>query len=148
MSKNKKTKGWLTDKDYNFIFSNTPRICVDLIVKNRSGVLLVKRDVEPHKNTWHIPGGRVRYKETLIQASNRIGEAEIGSKVKIKKLLGYMEFPRENQNGKPRHSISFVFSVNPVSKIEEKKEILGFFKRLPKKSLPIHSSFLKEQKIL
>lgn len=78
-------KKWLSDKDYDFIYSRVPRLCVDLAIKSKKGVLLTKRLIEPYKNTWHMPGGRVKFRESLADAIQRIAQDELGTKVVIKK---------------------------------------------------------------
>ena len=91
-------KGWLTDKDFNFIYSRAPRICVDLIIKNKQGnVLLTFRKIRPYKNKWHLPGGTVLFRESIDGAIQRIALSELNSSVKVHKLLGYMEFLRETK---------------------------------------------------
>lgn len=142
---------FLTKKDYNFVFSRAPRLCVDLVVKNKQGILLGKRLIEPFKNFWHFPGGRVYFREPLSKAIQRIAMAEIGGKVKIQKLVGFMEFLREVQDKKFRHSVSLVFLVSPVKnnfKGSWQAENLEFFTSMPKKVHDIHGKFLKEHKFL
>jgi ADP-ribose pyrophosphatase YjhB (NUDIX family) len=146
-----KQTDWISDKDYNFIFSHTPRPCVDLVIKTKDGVLLSRRLIEPYKNTWHFPGGRVRFRETTNNAINRLAMTELGCKVKVGKLLGFMEFLREKQAGQLRHSISLAFLVQPLSKkllVGFHQENLKFFKKTDKKIHSLHAKFLREQNIL
>lgn len=103
----------LSEKDYKNIFSKVPRLCVDLLVKVDNGVLLSKRLIPPFKNFWHFPGGRVFYRESVEKAIQRTAKAELGVSVKIKKLIGFMEFLKD---GKFVHSVSLVFLVIPNSK--------------------------------
>lgn len=128
--------GWLSESDYNFIYSRAPRICVDLVIKNRKGVYLTKRDVQPYKGKYHLPGGRVRFRESIETAIDRIARNEIGSPVVIKKLLGFMEFPREMQEGNKRHSISLAFLVVPSFGVNIKKV-------RDENILSVHRKFLK-----
>lgn len=130
---------WLSESDYNFIYSRAPRICVDLVIKTRKGIFLTKRDIQPYKGKWHLPGGRVRFRESIETAIDRIAKQEIGSPVVIKKLLGFMEFPREVQDCNKRHSISLAFLVVPSFGVD-----------IPEVSerniLSIHLKFLKSIK--
>ena len=146
-----KKQTWLSDKDYDFIYQRSPRLCVDLLIQDKQGVLLTKRLIEPYKNTWHFPGGRVKFRELLVTAINRIAKAELGTTVTIKKFVGYIEMPREVQNGKPRHSVSLVFLVNvDLKKLKGswQAEERQFFKVFKKSILPPHGKFLKENKFL
>jgi len=54
---------------YHRILGSMPLLCVDAVLRNASGqVLLVKRNNEPLKNRWWVPGGRVLKGETVRQA--------------------------------------------------------------------------------
>lgn len=137
--------GWLSDKDYDSIYRRIPRLCVDLVIKDPKGVLLSNRQIEPYKSFWHLPGGRVRFRESLSQAITRIAREETGLKVKMDKLLGSMEFLRETQNGRKRHTVSLVFMARKLSgqiKGSRQAQEVKYFKDRPKKMHPIHSNFL------
>ena len=57
--------GLPTDVFY-FVSQLTPLINVDLLVKNKSGqVLLTWRDDRFYGPAWHIPGGIIRFKEKI-----------------------------------------------------------------------------------
>ena len=77
-SLNKNHGGPLTDREFQYIYSKVPRLCVDVMVKSHKGVILTLRDIEPYKNFWHIPGGTVHYRETIIGAVERIAKKELG----------------------------------------------------------------------
>ncbi|MCX6785072.1 MAG: NUDIX domain-containing protein [Candidatus Komeilibacteria bacterium] len=131
----------LSDKDYLYVYSRTPRLCVDLFIKNKGGVLLAKRLIPPFKNFWSFPGGRVRHRESIASAITRVAKAELGSNVKVNKMLGYIEYPRE---GKFFHSVSLVFEVVLLAKIKgsEQADEIKFFKTLPKMVHPWERKFL------
>lgn len=124
---------------------------MDLVIKTKGGVLLSRRSISPYKNLWHMPGGRIRFKETLVQAIDRLAKTEVNLRVKPKKLLGYMEFLRERQNSQPRHTVSLVFLVEPlrpVGVVKEKLESVKVFRAKSLGIIPIHLKFLLENKIL
>lgn len=71
--------GFVPKEEYLSIIKNTQVISADLIAFNNMGkVLLGKRTGEPAKNTWFVPGGRVRINETLVSAVHRIVVQELG----------------------------------------------------------------------
>jgi ADP-ribose pyrophosphatase YjhB (NUDIX family) len=152
MAKLKKVeKGWLTDADYDLIYSNAPRICVDLVVKSSAGVVLTLRTIEPYKNSWHLPGGRVRFKESITQAIDRIALGELNIKVRVIKMLGFMEFLREKQNNSPRHTVSIVFLVAPEMQTFAscwQSSKIANFKQIPTRVHNIHARFLLDNKLL
>lgn len=131
---------WLSETDYNFIYSRAPRICVDLVIKTYSGVHLIKREIQPYKGKYHLPGGRVRFRESIENAVQRIAKSEIGMNVKIQCVLGFMEFTRERQNGNKRHSISIAFLVKPT------KALITKVIDDESKILSVHLKFLKSIK--
>ncbi len=60
----------------------TPLVNVDLLIKDKdSRVLLAWRQDQFAGAGWHIPGGIVRYKETLEQRIKQVALTEIGQEV-------------------------------------------------------------------
>jgi len=71
--------GFVPKEQYLEIIKNTQVISADLIVFNNMGqVLLGKRTGEPAKDTWFVPGGRIRLDETFPAAARRIIVQELG----------------------------------------------------------------------
>lgn len=101
---------YLSDEDYDFIYSRVPRICADILFVNPKGhVLMTKRTIEPYIDYWHLPGGRVKFRESVEDALKRVAKAEIGVDLTGEQnLVGYCEYPDEVQKEQPRHSISLV----------------------------------------
>jgi ADP-ribose pyrophosphatase YjhB (NUDIX family) len=132
---------WLSEQDYNFIYSNAPRICVDLIFKAGKTVFLTKRNIQPYKGKYHLPGGKVNFRETIENAIKRIAKKELSLEVEILSFVGFMEFRHEVQNGNKRHSISLAFLVKSKYSIDERI--------VCKNSIhPVHYKFLKQNKLL
>lgn len=130
-------------KEFKHIYSKVPRLCVDLIVKNKRGVLLTKRDIQPDKGWWHLPGGTVLIGETLHDTVKRVASEELNTKVEIIKPLGFLEYTDGSGFG---YSISAVFLVMPHSAIsgsKQAKEVV-YFTKLPPKTLPEVGKYLKK----
>lgn len=104
---------FLSDKEYEYVFSHAPRVCIDLVIKTEQGIILSKRDITPNKGKWHCPGGRVFYKESIAKAIERISESELGIRVRRERLLGFLEY---RNDGKYVHSVTLVFLVTAISK--------------------------------
>lgn len=141
---------YLSDEDYDFIYSRSPRICVDLLIKNSKGeVLLTKRDIEPYKDHWHFPGGRVKFRESIVDAIRRICKAELGEVPEgiLFPVVGVCEFPDEIQKGQQRHSISIVHELQLDGDItlDAQAKQFGFFKDLPSPIIPPQHEFLINQ---
>ena len=88
----------------------TPMINVDLLIKDREGrTLLTWRDDGYCNPGWHIPGGIIRYKESISDRIKKTALNEIGTEVKfIKKPLEIKEFvhPLRKNRG---HFISLLY---------------------------------------
>ena len=64
-----------------FLFASrlTPITNVDLLIKDeRNRVLLAWRDDEYAGSGWHLPGGIVRFKESMQERVRKVSEIEIG----------------------------------------------------------------------
>jgi colanic acid biosynthesis protein WcaH len=62
----------IPDELYDQIRQVMPISCVDLLVKDQTGqVLLVKRKNDPAAGDWWFPGGRVHFNETRRSAAIR-----------------------------------------------------------------------------
>lgn len=139
---------YLSDEEYDFIYSRVPRICVDLLIRNSNGeVLLTKRDIEPYKDHWHFPGGRIKFKESVKSTIKRILKGELGIDKDLKyEFKGYCEFPDEIQNNQQRHSISMVHLIqltDDVSiKLDSTAKDVRFFSELPNPIIPPQQEFL------
>lgn len=83
----------LSRKDFDYIYSRVPRLCVDIILQTNKGILLTKRSIEPYKGMWHIPGGTVLKGETVEGAVIRIAKKELGITPKIERLIDFIEIP-------------------------------------------------------
>jgi ADP-ribose pyrophosphatase YjhB (NUDIX family) len=110
----------LSNKDYFYIYSKSPRFCVDLWIEQYNRILLTKRLQMPEIGKYHFAGGRVRYGETVLNACKRIGKEETGLKINQIYLKGYMEFMKEKQkNATIIHSIALLFACDYSGQIND-----------------------------
>lgn len=89
---------------------------VDLVIRCGAGILLAKRENEPAKGEWFVPGGRIQKGERLVEAVNRVAREELGVSVSIEERLGtydhlYDTSDVENSGGK--HYVAHGFLVTP-----------------------------------
>jgi 8-oxo-dGTP diphosphatase len=79
-------------------------ITVDIIIftikSNNLNVLLIKRDIEPEKGTWALPGGRVNLDESLEDAAKRELEEETGVKNVYLEQLYTFGAPHRDSRGR------------------------------------------------
>lgn len=116
--------------------SRGPIVAVDAIVINsKKEILLTRRNIKPFRGKWVLPGGHVKYGETVEEALRREVEEETGMKVEIKKLHGVYSNPKRD----PRYHIICVCYICGMLSGEirinfEVGEIAFFpLKHLPKK---------------
>lgn len=63
---------------FHFVSSLTPIVNVDLVVYNSKGQFLLAMRNDPHCGKgWHIPGGCVRFKETIDARIKKVVQSEL-----------------------------------------------------------------------
>lgn len=98
---------YIADAEYLRIVDTMPILCVDLVLRDsRGGYLLVKRNNEPLKDQWWVPGGRVYKGERLEEAAHRKMREELSIEIASLSLIGYHEYLLVSGH----HSVSFVFT--------------------------------------
>ena len=112
----------------------TPLVCVDLLVKDKKGrVLLSWRDDEYHGRGWHIPGGIVRFKETFEERIQRTAQKEFGVAVQYDPAPLTVEQLIVSENENRGHFIAFLYQCfvpegfDP-SNINRKENDIGYLK--------------------
>ena len=110
----------LSKNDYDLVFSKAPRLCVDLLIVPAPGnrVLLGRRNHAPFKGMWALPGGRVRFSESLEEAAARICDAELGLNITKLSQVAVIEFldeiPLVN-----KHSVSVVYYAEVAGELKQ-----------------------------
>lgn len=99
----------LTSKEFRDTYSRVPRLCVDLVIKAPSGIVLTLRKIPSWQGQWHFPGGTVLYKELIEQAIHRISDEEVGVDVTATSMLGYIEYTDEQAERGFGWTVSLVF---------------------------------------
>ena len=127
---------------YREVISVLPIICVDIVIRNESGkVLLARRNNEPIKDHWWVVGGRILSVESACKACIRKTLEETGLKIDELKFLGFNEdvFDKNAFNApKPYHTLSLVFETHlPTKEVERNIHLdsqhseLAWFDELP-----------------
>lgn len=136
----------LTPDEFKKVYSLVSRLCVEVIIKTASGIVLSLRSIEPWKGEWHIPGGSVWYGETVEAAVKRVAKTEVGVDVAIEKLLGYIEYPSEVAKRGFGSSIGLAFLVSMTGGElhgSEQGETVEVFTAIPPQTIIEQAQFLR-----
>ena len=82
---------FIKEEIYSQLIKSIPVLCVDAILKRDNKYLLVKRNENPLKGEWWVPGGRVNIGEKLEAAINRKINDELSLNIKSPRLIGIYE---------------------------------------------------------
>ncbi len=120
-----------TPDQFRALYSQVTRLTVEvLVVDPQWGVLLTQRQEPSWFGLWHIPGGTVLFKEPVETALLRVALEELGVAVTPKELVGYIEYPSEEQERGFGYSVGMVFTCE-AREVLETSEKRRFFTELP-----------------
>lgn len=142
----------LSDEVFLFLTRLTPMINVDLLIKDKKkGTLLSwRRPGEKYSAGWHIPGGIIRFRDSIKNRIKNVSKYELKSSLKNIKFLGVFEIKLKQKNRS--HFISLLYSGELASKVKKKmffkKGIkkegdLKWFKKAPKNLIFPHKIYKK-----
>jgi ADP-ribose pyrophosphatase len=123
-------KKGLPKEIFLFLTRISPMINVDLLIKNKKKqtLLVWRQKGEKYKEGWHIPGGIIRFQETIRDRILNTAKNELGSKVTYKtQPIFYNEIRLKQKNRS--HFISLLFECKIVT---GPKKNLKYIKGLPK----------------
>jgi colanic acid biosynthesis protein WcaH len=69
--------GYLSEADFRQAIALVPLVSVDLLLVEDGHLLLGRRRDEPARDTWFVPGGRIRRGEAIADALRRVWKAEL-----------------------------------------------------------------------
>lgn len=131
--------------EFEQIFSRVPRLTVEVVIFSETrGVVLGRRDVEPFKGEWNIPGGTVFLGERVTDAVRRVALDELGAAVSVGELLGYIEYPNLYEMGLG-YPVGLAFAASPERELPDSQtepHEFTWFKRLPAELFEEQKAFL------
>ncbi len=83
-----------------------PAVAVGVVVQRGHEILLVQRGKPPHKGAWSIPGGHLKYGETISDAAVREVREECGIEIKLRDVRLVL-----NRIGRTEHDIQYHFVI-------------------------------------
>lgn len=73
--------------DCNYIVYDNPKVVTAVVASFEGKILLVRRDIEPRKGFWSLPGGFMEKGETVAEGAARETAEEAGASVVTGPLL-------------------------------------------------------------
>lgn len=139
LQKELKPQEGLPEPVFEFVSSVTPMVNVDLLVRDKDGrILLAWREDKFSGKVWHIPGGIIRFQESMETRIHKVAQQELGADVRWNgQILAVNELMSEHQER--GHFISFLVEcelaeferLKVLEKIEEDRiagELYWFLK--------------------
>lgn len=85
----------LSQQEHDSVYSKVPRFCVDALIYDakQNSVVMVKRNIQPFKGFWHLPGVVVMRNELRKEAVKRCTKKETGLEVDVLKSIGIYDDP-------------------------------------------------------
>ena len=106
------------DQTFAVVVRNAPLVSIDLILRDPEGRIFVgRRNNEPAKGMFFVPGGVVRKNETLDAAFRRVLAIETGlsGERSAARLLGaYEHFYSTNRYGDPAYGTHYVVLAHEI----------------------------------
>ena len=114
-------KRGLPEHLFKYISSITPMINIDLVVyEPKKGIYLSWRDDDLYGPGWHVPGGIIRFKESIIDRINIVAKNELGiNKLQAVSLVDINQIVHHERDIRG-HFISLLF-LSPVTNTSEIK---------------------------
>ncbi len=88
--------------------TGVPRLGVSACVWQNGRFLIVQRGKQPGKGLWSLPGGRVRFGETLRAAAQRELMEETAAQARLDTLIDVVDAIRHNDDGRAVHHFAIV----------------------------------------
>ena len=147
----------LGEELFLFVSSLAPMVNVDLLVYNKDGQFLLTKRNDPHCGVgWHVPGGCIRFKETLDSRIRKVAKSELGlvdftyekEPIKVFEIFSTEERHIDNQDERA-HFITIVYKCYATDgfepcngdKTESDVGYAKWFDKIPDDFLSIQSCY-------
>ncbi len=122
----------------------TPVLAVDVMIYRGREFLLIKRGKPPYRGYWALPGGHVKYGETVEEAAAREAEEETGFEIELRDMIGVYSKPDRD----PRYhvvSIAFLAEIAGGAQKETEEALeLRWFREPPSKMAFDHVDIVRD----
>ena len=108
---------FIPENIYKEFLKNMPIFCIDFLINYKDEFLLLKRNEEPLKGIYWLPGGRLKKNETLDKFSHRVQSREIRIYFKNYSIIGFSNFLfKESINSRATHTPTLLFEITVQNK--------------------------------
>jgi ADP-ribose pyrophosphatase YjhB (NUDIX family) len=135
----------LPPAEFDAIYAKVPRLTVELLVTTAEGVVLTRRSIDPCRGQWHLPGGTVQFGESVVAAAERVALDELGVRVAVGRLLGYIEYPLMHRAGYPGWPVGLALQASVVEgrvTSGSQSDGVGYFRSVPADMIAEQARFL------
>jgi colanic acid biosynthesis protein WcaH len=130
-----------------------PLFTVDLFVQDDRGrTLLTWRDDQYFGAGWHVPGGAVRYKETIAERIAKCAREELGAEVTFNPAPLSVEEEIDPEQRTRGHNIALLYRCRLVSgpdpalaadPARPQRDQWAWHERCPEQMLPVHQRYAR-----
>ena len=99
------------------------QLAADVIIVKHGKILLIKRNNEPFKGMWALPGGMVEDDETVEEGAIREAKEETGIDVKLESLVGVFSKPDRDPRGIVAITFSGTVAGGEITENDEAQDI-------------------------
>lgn len=139
----------LPDEVFYFISELTPLINVDLLIQDAAGrTLLTWRSDRFYGPGWHIPGGIIRFKETIQTRIQKVAQNELGAEVLVTGPARSIQEKMATGRNTRGHFISMLFPCQlltqptvPSAGLEPQAGQWAWFESSPENLISVHDSY-------
>jgi len=141
----------LPEEVFLFVSEVTPLVNVDLLIKDERGrTLMTWRNDTFDKAGWHIPGGIIRFKESIGARIRVVARQELGADVDynpVPAAISEVIHPTRKTRG---HFISLLYRCSLITPLDERlryksgKRRPGVWKwhdRYPRNTIAVHKMY-------
>ena len=137
---------FLSQDEYERIISVFPRVCVDIMLTDTQGrVLLLRRVNQPAQGQWWFPGGRIHIGETRLQAARRKLKEECGLEASVLTEIGSFDLFFQTADA-TYHDVTILYhqrvEFGQAIVIDDEAEDFGWFHWQDCRNLGVHEYVL------
>jgi len=137
----------LSQAEFDEIYGKVPRLTVEVVIRTTDGIVMTEIPSGVARGQWNVPGGTVRFAESLPAAAKRVAASELGVRVHVGALLGYIEYPKLLRAGYRGWPVGLAFECTIVAgsvTVNDHGGVVQCFTEVPENTIPEQAAFLTQ----